>query len=363
MKSNAVKAAGILFIIGCFMLCSQPPPAVDTHSVIEDLIKVPGVSMHENAVLEKVKELLPEEVEYRVDDMNNLLVTIGDGEPEILFIAHMDEIGLEVTGINSNGTLSVRQRGGSYTTIWESKVVKICNESRSIDGIIPPRSSYMDRNPEDHSRSDLIVNVGTVTKRETESLGIKPGDFVVQTKRITPLAGGRFTAGSVDDRAGCAAQLIALKRLLNKNLNNKVTFAWCVEEETGLTGSGHIAKSYAPDYAFAVDTFVSSDAPRDPKNIGSTPLGDGPILRVIDSSSIASRRVFEEIAQIARSENIKVQWGITSGGTDASRFLITGSNVLPLSWPGIYSHSYISVFDIRDVDALIDLIVAISENL
>ncbi|MFC1732104.1 M42 family metallopeptidase [candidate division KSB1 bacterium] len=367
MQNTPLRISKIIIVCFLFsvtsLVCSYQADSGEELSVLRDLITVAGVSMHEEPVVEKIKELLPDNVEYQTDDMNNLLVTLGDGEPEILFIAHSDEIGLEVTGINEDGTLSTRGRGGSYSTVWESKVVKIHTKNGVIDGIIPPRSSYMSRTPEGHSRNDLIVDIGTQSITETEALGIEAGDFIVQEKRMTPLANGRYTAGSIDDRAGCAAQLIALRRLAGKNLNKTVVFAWCVEEETGLTGSGYIARTLAPKYVFPVDTFVSSDAPRDETNIGYAPLGNGAVLRVFDSSNITPRDAFLKVRDLAQSRNIPVQWGITSGGNDGSRFLSAGSIDFPLSWPGIYSHSYVSVIDMRDFNALVDLIVAIAESL
>ena len=48
-----------------------------------------------------------------------------------------------------------------------------------------------------------------------------------------------------------------------------------VQEETGLSGSRGLARTYAPKYVLAVDTFVSSDAPFDPKNIGTTHITNG----------------------------------------------------------------------------------------
>jgi len=344
-------------------VCTKYTPHDDLQSVFEKLVTVAGVSMHEEAVLENIRELLPENVTGRVDEKNNLLVTLGSGEPGLMFIAHMDEIGLEVTGINDDGTLTLRQRGGSYTTIWESRVIKIYTKTGVVDGIIPPRPTYMERSPENHARADLIAYVGTESKQETESLGIERGDFIVQTKRITPLANERYAAGAIDDRAGCAALILALRRLANKNFKKTVTFAWCVEEETGLTGSGFIAQSHTPDYVFAVDTFVSSDAPRDKSNIGYAPQGGGAVLRTFDSSNITPRETFIKIRNIAEQRNIPVQWGITSGGNDGSRFLAGGSIDMPLSWPGIYSHSYVSVIDMHDLNALVDLIEAIAESL
>ena len=359
---NAVILIPISLIILAASAVAQVPPEKDARDIFQKLIGVAGVSFHEDKVREEIKGLLPKDVKPIIDDMGNLIVILGSGKPEILFVAHMDEIGLEVTEINPDGTLKTRARGGSFSTIWESKVVKIQTKTGVIDGIIGPRKSYQEPAPSDHSAGDLIVYVGTNSKAATEALGVGPGDFIVQPKRITPMGKYKSAAGSTDDRGGCTAQILALRRLLGKPLPKTVAFAWVVQEETGLSGSRGLTKTYAPKYVFAVDTFVSSDAPFDPRNIGYTPLGKGAVLRVFDSSNIAPEDAFLKIRKIAEARKIPVQWGITSGGNDGSVFLAEGSVDVPLSWPGIYSHSYVSVMDIRDMLALTDLIVGISES-
>ena len=340
---------------------SQDSPQKEAWDIFRRLIAVAGVSFHEEKVQEEIRALLPKEVRPVVDDMGNMVVVLGSGKPDIMFIAHMDEIGLEVTDINPDGTLKVRVRGGSFSSIWESKVVKIHTRSAVLDGIIGPRRSYRDAAPADHSAADLVVYTGANTRADAEALGIRAGDFIVQPKRVTPLGPFKSAAGSTDDRGGCTAQLIAVRRLAGKQLPKTVAFAWVVQEETGLSGSRGLTRTYAPRCVFAVDTFVSSDAPFDPPNIGATPLGKGAVLRAFDSSNITPQETFLRIRKIAESRKIPVQWGITSGGNDGSVFLAGGAIDAPLSWPGIYSHSYVSVMDIRDLVALADLIVAIAE--
>jgi hypothetical protein len=52
--------------------------------------------------------------------------------------------------------------------------------------------------------------------------------------------------------------------------------------------------------------------------------------------------------------------GVTAGGTDGVPFLRRGAAVLPISWPGRYSHSPVEVADLRGVKSMVDLIVALA---
>jgi putative aminopeptidase FrvX len=62
---------------------------------------------------------------------------------------------------------------------------------------------------------------------------------------------------------------------------------------------------------------------------------------------------------MASSNNIKVQYGMTAGGTDGQAFLGYGIPSIPLSWPGRYSHSPVELMDYRDMHNLVLLINAI----
>jgi putative aminopeptidase FrvX len=138
-----------------------------------------------------------------------------------------------------------------------------------------------------------------------------------------------------------------------------VTFAWDVQEETGLLGAAELARTLKPDYVFAVDTFVSTDSPLESKRFGVLPVGGGAVLRAVDSSNVTPRTEILKALAIARKRGIPVQVGNSRGGNDGSVFLAGGAVDIPLSWPGSYAHSLIEKIDRRDLDALADLILAI----
>ena len=60
-----------------------------------------------------------------VDDRGNVTVSFGNGGKPLVFVAHMDEVGFEISSIIENGTAAVRTRGGMYLSIYESHPVMI----------------------------------------------------------------------------------------------------------------------------------------------------------------------------------------------------------------------------------------------
>ena len=326
------------------------------------LVHAYGVSGHETAVREAVAKQLPAWAKPEVDAKGNLTMSFGQGGTDILFVAHTDELGCEITEVREDGTAAVR-RCGVYAGSMEAHPVLVHAGSGLVGAIIAPRPNYQRATDWQPRPEDVLLYFGTDARAATEALGVKKGDTVTVRKQFQALAGSRATARSIDDRAGCAAMTMALARIDPAKVPNRVTFAWDVEEETGLVGAGVLAERLHPAFVFAVDTFVSSDTPIDPQRYARIPLGSGAVLRAVDSSSITPPDVVERVRKLAAARGIPVTIGVTSGGNDGSQFTKTGAIVLPISWPGRYSHSAVEVIDGRDLQALVDLIVALVYDL
>jgi len=326
--------------------------------ILKDLIEAPGVSGFEEPVRQRVRAYLPSWTSPQVDNKGNLTVTFGSGTEHLVFVGHLDEVGYVVTKINDDGTLSVERRGGFYDKYYEARPVVVYTKRGPVSGVIAPRLDYyrLPGSEDTYGSKDVQVYLGTETRKDTEDLGIKLGDSITVPKRFVQLAGDRAAARSSDDRTGCTAMLLALTRLDPAAVKKRVTFAWTVEEEVGLNGARAIAERAKADYVFAVDTFVSSDSPREDKRFAYAPLGRGFVIRALDTSGITPLPIVNRVLEIARRHNIPVQTGTTNGGNDGSTFTRYGAINIPLSWPGRYSHSPIEVMDRSDLEALSQII-------
>ena len=118
----------------------------------------------------------------------------------------------------------------------------------------------------------------------------------------------------------------------------------------------------APDYVFAVDTFVSADSPLESQRFGDAILGQGFVVRAVDNSNVVPRKLVEKVVSLARAAGAPMQYGVTGGGNDGAAFLVYGSTDVALGWPLRYSHSPDEVIDTRDLDALAKVIAAIGRK-
>ena len=99
------------------------------------------------------------------------------------------------------------------------------------------------------------------------------------------------------------------------------------------------------------------------ESMSRVPLGAGVVARAIDNSSITPQETVARLYAIGRAHKIPVIPSATSGGNDGSQFSRYGSIVAPLSWPGRYSHSPVEVMDARDLENLVGLIVALTNEM
>lgn len=330
------------------------------------LIDLPGVAGHENPVRGAVLAALPDWARRAavVDSIGNVIVGVGPDRDSIAFIAHMDEVGFEVTGILGDGRVSLRTRGGVVVPSWEGVPALLhfnlagnSAEVPPLRGVFVPRDSGRTRSP-----GALTAWFG-LDSAQLAARGVRAGSSSLTAyKRAARLAGTRVTGRGSDDRSGSAALLWAIRRIRPDSLRGKVVFVWSVQEEGGLNGARYFGDRHGASLkrVYSVDTFVSSDTPLESKHFAFAPLGNGAVLRALDNSSIVPREDRERIVRIARERGIPLQVGTTFGGTDGSAIQIWGPHNIGLSWPGRYSHGPAEVLDLRDLESLARLIVAVA---
>jgi putative aminopeptidase FrvX len=331
--------------------------------VLAPLVESHGVSGMEAPVRETVQRLLPAWARTVTDTAGNLWLTMGKGEPTVVFIAHLDEIGFTVTGIRDDGTLDAVAAGGLFPWLWEGQPALVHTGGRTLPAVFVPHDSAA---PPPAPDADPVVRVdpGTGSRAATEALGVRPGHSVTSPKRYVRLLGTRATGRSFDDRVGSTALVLAARGLDPARLRHTVIFVWSVREEIGLEGASAVAAALGlrPARVHAIDTFVSADSPLERPNFALAPLGRGPVARALDNSAVTPPAYVDSLVAFARSRRLPLQVGTTNGGNDGSAFSDWGVPDVPIGWPLRYSHSPAEVIDLRDLAGLADLVRAIAEG-
>ena len=330
---------------------------MDLIELLKDMVMVPGVSGFEepirNYLLEKLKDYNP-----RVDDVGNVYVTIGNGEKNIGIVAHMDEIGIVTTHIEDNGYVRFSPVGGVDSRMLYGRVMEIFSDEGIIYGVIgliPPHLSSEEDRKKTPSWKELAIDIGVNSRDEAVQMGMRtmlPGrwkkDFVLMGKYIV-------TRG-LDDRAGCTVLYSLLEKLKNEKLNKRVTFIWTIQEETGLRGASAFSSTTRFSEVYAVDTITSGMMPGVQFHLSPIRIGEGPVIRLVDSRGVSSQKLREKIINIAKSSGIPVQEGISGGSTDASTIFNHGINSIPICIPVKYTHSPVEMIHLADLKNTVELL-------
>lgn len=351
----------ILAVAGPGLLRAQAPTRAAVDSVLGPLVESYGVSGREGPVRETVKRLLPAWARTETDTAGNLWLTMGRGEPTVVFVAHLDEIGFTVTAVRDDGTVDAEAQGGFFPGLWAGQPALIHTGSKTVPAVFAPGDTLAPA-PEPGASPVIRVDAGTGSRAATEALGVGVGATVTSPKRYLHLLGDRATGRSFDDRVGSAALVLAARRLDRARLGHTVIFLWSVREEIGLEGAAAAAAALGvrPARVHAIDTFVSADSPLERRNFGVAPLGRGPVARAVDNSAVTPPALLDSLTAFARARRIPLQVGATNGGNDGSAFSDWGVPDVAIGWPLRYSHSPAEVVDLGDVANLAWLVEALA---
>ena len=360
-RTGSVRAAPLLALaLAVTPARAQDPAAMrEVEAVLRPLVEVHGPSGMEDPVRDAVRRALPSWARPEVDSAGNLVLSLGRGEPVVVFVAHLDEVGFAVRSVREDGLLEVEPLGGLFPSLWEGRPALVHIGGDAVPGVFQPRAADA---PPGRQPPALRVDVGTGSRSATEALGIRPGHTVTSPKEYVRLAGPRATGRSFDDRVGSAAQILAVRRIDPARLRHTVVFIWSTREEIGLEGARAAARTLGtrPARVHAVDTFVSADSPLEPRQFGFAALGGGLVARALDNSSVTPAPLLDSLVALARARRIPLQVGTTNGGNDGSVFGEYGVPDVPLAWPLRYSHSPVEVLDLRDVVGLAELVRAVA---
>jgi endoglucanase len=299
-----------------------------------------------------------------VDVSGNSFATLNpDGRPRVMLAGHVDEIGLQVTHIDTEGFLFIDEIGGWDPQVLVGQRVRVLSRGGDVAGVIGKKAIHL-MSPEERGKAsktkDLWVDVGASSREEVSKLGIRVGDPMVLAQGMIRLAGDRIASRAIDNRIGAYVVLEAVRLLSEQRAEASTTAVATVQEEIGYTGGGARPGAFAlePDVAIVVDVTFSTDVPdAEKKELGEHEIGGGP---VISRGSSSNDLVFEMLADVAQAEGIPhtVQAAPRATRTDADAIFLTRSGVPTglISVPNRYMHSpneVVSIMDLRHTALLI----------
>jgi tetrahedral aminopeptidase len=319
---------------------------------LQALLRAPGLSAFEAPVRDVIaaawRKSAPEQTVSRLGSLHARHPGTGRANrPKILFAAHMDKIGLMVTQV-IDGFCRVTEIGGLDPRILPGQPMRIHGRETvpAVVALAPAALLPPDRKAQTARLQDLWLDTG-LPAAEAARL-IRTGDPVAFLQDPQPLANGRLTGPSLDDRAGVAALTVCLEELSARPHRWDVIAAATVQEEETLGGAFTSTFALQPDLAVAVDvTFASGPGLPDHKTF---PIGEGPTIGMGPNIHPALCRAFTRAAEKA---SIKYTLEVipANSGTDAYAMQTTAEGI-PTAVIGIplrYMHTAIETVALGDV--------------
>lgn len=325
---------------------------------LKTLCTLNGVSGDERAVRDYIRrEAKPYADRIRTDAMGNLIVhkrgkrNTGN---KLLLAAHMDEVGVIVTGITEQGFLRFDFVGGVDRRVALGKRVEL-GDTR-VPGIIGLKAIHLvsrDEVKKVPKTDNLYIDIGAKDKAAAEQM-VELGTYGSFVTEPEVFGHGMFKAKAIDDRLGCAILL----ELLKEELPLDVIFAFTVQEEVGTRGAFAAAFSVTPEVALVLETTTAADLPDVSGAQRVCAPGKGPVISYMDGGTIYDRGLFEVLRGLAEANGIPWQTKeYIAGGNDARTIQRTksGVRVAAMSAAVRYLHAPASVASLQDFEDMLRL--------
>ncbi len=312
-----------------------------------------GVSGDEARVRDYIRQKIGKKATEVIEvPYGNLIVTKGRSRrPRVMLAAHMDEVGLMITGIEKSGLLRFHAIGIMSHVLIAKRVFIGKNRVCGVIGHKPIHLTKDEEMKKSMKTKSLFIDIG-VDSKEAASKLVTVGDYAVFDTEFRE-NGDLISGKAFDNRVGCHILL----QLIESDL--PVYYAFTVQEEVGLRGAGIAAYRMKPDIALAIDTTSSGEWPEE-KDVPQYPVvGMGPAITVADRRVICDPKIVALLRKTAEENGIPYQVKRPMvGGTDAGTMHLVREGVRTgvIAVPARYIHSPLAVASKKDIAAAIKLV-------
>lgn len=335
---------------------------MELNELIKELTGLASPSGFEDEARQRISELAAPYVDHsETNSMGNLILRKNSGRENaecLMLNAHMDEIGLIVTGYEK-GFLRFSTLGGVDPRMLPARELKILTEP-PIYGVIytmPPHVLSNGDSDKTLEVSKLFIDVGLSPEEAEKKIPL--GTPAVFAGGCESLGENRFCGKSLDDRACVAILLKVLENLSGRSLDMDVCLMISTQEELGTRGA--ITGAYRVNSDFAVTVDVTHAATPDSKKGETMDMGKG---AAIGMGPNLHRGLTKKLFDIAREKDIPCQTEVMGGNTGTDAWVIQvsreGIPTALVSLPIKYMHSPVELMDVKDAEAIVSLLTELA---
>lgn len=338
---------------------------MDIRNVLERLCSVGAPSGFETPAARTAEELLrPLTDEVFITRLGSVVGVRRCGKPgakKLLLDAHLDEIGLIVSG-HEDGYLRFRSIGGVDPRMLPDREVTVLvgPPVLGVVACLPPHVQTAKDRDKTTPIPELFIDVG-LSQAEAQA-HIPVGTPIVYRESCFPLGEDQLCGKSMDNRACFVTLLRAAELLQGQALDVDLYIMGSTREEVGGYGAQTSTFAIAPDWCVAVDV-THGKTPDSPREV-ATVLGGGPAVGI--GPNIA-RWMSARLMDKGAAEGISCQPDVMEGNTGTNgwdmQICREGIATALVSLPLKYMHTPMEVVKLSDIEDTARLLAAFAKDL
>jgi peptidase M42 family hydrolase len=275
---------------------------------LRELLRTPSPTGYTDSVVRKTVEALDAlGVEYDLTRRGAIRAKLPGRESRgaRALVAHLDTLGAQVTRLKENGRCALTSIGHWSARFAEGARVTVFTERGAYRGsILPLKASghtfgeEVDRAPVGWDHVELRIDAYSKGPQDLDRLGVDVGDIVAVDPQPEFLENGFIVSRHLDDKAGVAVLLAALKALRDAPTPPvDAYFIFTIAEEVGHGASSILI----PDIASIIAVDNGTAAP------GQSSDEFGVTLCMADMSGPFDYHLSRKLADLCRDNDIKLQ--------------------------------------------------------
>ena len=277
--------------------------------LLEQLCLCNGISGDEgnvrNLIINEIKDCADD---IKTDNLGNLIVFKKgkkSAKSKLMVSAHMDEVGLMVTDITSDGYLKFDEVGGIDRRVLPGK--RVCVGINGLNGVIGVKPIHLTNGDEKTAvpkMNDMYIDIGAESREDA-------------LKYVTYGAGINFAAFKVN-----------------------------------------------PDFALVIESTTAADVAEVDASHQVCNLSKGATVTVMDRATVYDKEMISAAFELAEKNNIAVQYKrAVAGGNDSGAIHQSrgGVRTLAVSLPSRYIHAPSTAANLDDCESVLKLAKVLSD--
>lgn len=221
------------------------PDLAYLRQVLLEMLAIPSPTGFTDTIVRYVAERLEElGIPFELTRRGTIRATLKGRQtsPDRAVSAHLDTIGASVRELKDNGRPALAPVGCWSSRFAEGSRVSLFTDNGVLRGSVLPLlasghafNTAVDQLPVSWDQVELRLDAYCATRADCESLGVAVGDFVAFDPLPEFTESGHISARHLDDKAGVAALLAALKAIVESGVEPEIDChpLFTITEEVG----------------------------------------------------------------------------------------------------------------------------------